>query len=160
MGNQLTKVHLRRITLDNYKECINLRLHGSQIEFIATNAESLADAYVNPTLVPLAIYDASLRGADPPEGSMIGFIMYEIATGVGFIERLMIDKSHQRKGYGKAAMLEVIRRLRLHPDVEMIATSYQPGNEAAENLYRSIGFIDWDEEWLKDHPQVFLKLSQ
>jgi diamine N-acetyltransferase len=160
MGNQLTEVHLRRITLDNYKECINLRLHESQIGLVATNAESLAEAYVDSNLVPLAIYDASLRGADPPEGSMIGFVMYEIATGVGFILRLMIDKSHQREGYGKATMLAVIRRLRLHPDVEMIATSHQRDNEAAGNLYRGLGFTEWDEEWLKSDTEVFLKLSQ
>ena len=72
----------------------------------------------------------------------------------------MIDKSHQRKGYGKAAMLEVIRRLRLHPDVEMIATSHQRDNEAAANLYRGLGFTEWDEEWLKSDTEVFLKLSQ
>jgi len=53
---------------------------------------------------------------------MVGFTMYELSAGVGFIRRLMIDQRFQRKGYGRAAMLEVIRRLTLHPEVEMIAT--------------------------------------
>ncbi len=61
--------------------------------------------------------------------------MYEVATGVGFILRLMIDRNHQRKGYGRAAMLEVIRRLKLYPDVEMIATSHQKANEAAAHAF-------------------------
>lgn len=161
MNSPLTQVHLRRITLDNYKECIALQVDESQAGLVATNVESLAEAYVNPTLVPLAIYDASVRGADPPAGTMVGFTMYEVAAGVGFILRLMIDRAHQRKGYGRAAMLEVIRRLKLHPDVEMIATSHQRGNEAAANLYRSLGFVDWDEEWLKQNdPEIFLKLRE
>ena len=32
---------------------------------------------------------------------MIGFTMYEVVAGVGFIHRLMIDRSHQRQGSGK-----------------------------------------------------------
>ena len=59
---------------------------------------------------------------------MVGFIMYELKGGVGFILRLMIDRRHQRQGYGRAAVLEVIRRLKLIPEVQMIATSHQRGN--------------------------------
>ena len=151
MNDPLDQVHLRRITLDNYEECIGLQVKEDQTGWVATNAKSLAEAYVNPTLVPLAIYDAAMRGADPPPGSMVGFAMYEVATGVGFILRLMIDRNHQRKGYGRTSMLEVIRRLKLNPDVEMVATSHQRDNEEAANLYRSLGFVEWDVEWLKDH---------
>lgn len=161
MSNPLTKVHLRRVTRDNYRECTALRVKESQAGFVATNVESLAEAYVNPTLVPLAIYEASMRGADPTPGTMVGFTMYEVAAGIGFILRLMIDRNHQGKGYGRAAMLEVIRRFRLHPDVEMVATSHQRGNEAASRLYRSLGFVDWEEEWLQEHEtEVFLKLVE
>mgnify|MGYP000044178988 FL=1 len=161
MNDPLNQVHLRRITLDNYEECIGLQVSEDQTGWVATNAKSLAEAYVNPTLVPLAIYDAAMRGSDPPPGSMVGFTMYEVATGVGFILRLMIDQNHQRKGYGCAAMREVIRRLKLNPDVEMVATSHQRDNEAAANLYRSLGFVEWDEEWLKGHEtEVFLRLEE
>ena len=161
MNDPLNQVHLRRITLDNYEECIGLQVEENQTRWVATNVKSLAEAYVNPTLVPLAIYGASMRGADPPPGSMVGFTMYEVATGVGFILRLMIDRNHQRKGYGRAAMLEVIRRLKLYPDVEMIATSHQRNNEAAANLYQSLGFVEWDEEWLKGHEtENFLRLEE
>ena len=139
----------------------SLEIEQIRDRWVATNAKSLAEAYVNPTLVPLAIYDAAMRGSDPPPGSMVGFTMYEVATGVGFILRLMIDQNHQRKGYGCAAMREVIRRLKLNPDVEMGDTSHQRDNEAAANLYRSLGFVEWDEEWLKGHEtEVFLRLEE
>lgn len=142
----MAKVHLRKITLDNFQECISLEVNENQKEFLAPNVKSLAQAYVNPNLFPLAIYDGAVIGYEKPQLPMIGFIMYEIVAGVGFILRLMIDSKYQQKGYGKAAMLEIIRRLKLYPEVELIATSHKRGNEAASRLYRSIGFVGWDIE--------------
>ena len=94
----------------------------AQRNFIASNVKSLAEAYVNPTLHPFGIYDAKAHYQANP--IMVGFTMYEIVDAVGFISRLMIDEKYQRKGYGRAAMIEVMRRLRLYPDVERIATSH------------------------------------
>ena len=79
-------------TSDNFSECISLEVNESQKEFIASNVKSLAEAYVNPTLFPLAIYDAKVAGYEKPELPMVGFIMYEITAGVGFILRLMINR--------------------------------------------------------------------
>lgn len=156
----MAKVHLRKITLDNFQECISLEVNENQKEFLAPNVKSLAQAYVNPNLFPLAIYDAAVMGYIEPQLPMIGFIMYEIVAGVGFILRLMIDSKYQQQGYGKAAMLEVIRRLKLYPEVELIATSHKRGNEAASRLYRSIGFVGWDIEWAVNHEsEVYLKLD-
>ena len=156
----MAKIHLRNVTLDNFHECISLEVEESQKRFIASNVKSLAEAKVNPNLFPLAIYDAAVAGYEKPQLPMVGFTMYEITAGVGFILRLMIDRKYQRNGYGRAAILEVIRRLKLHPEVELIATSYQRGNETASKLYRSLGFGDWDIEWAKDHESdIFLKLD-
>jgi diamine N-acetyltransferase len=70
-------------------------------------------------------------GYEQPNVPMVGFAMYEIVAGVGFIMRLMTDWKYQRKGYGRATMVEVIRRIKLCPDVEIIATSYRKENEIA-----------------------------
>ncbi|KAB8330408.1 GNAT family N-acetyltransferase [Scytonema tolypothrichoides VB-61278] len=110
----MAKAHLRKVTLDNFSECMSLKVNESQQEFIAPNVKSLAEAYVNPTLSPLAIYDVKVAGYEKPQLPMVGFIMYEITAGVGFILRLMIEHNYQRQGYGRAASLEVIRRLKLH----------------------------------------------
>jgi diamine N-acetyltransferase len=159
-GGCLAKVHLRNVTPDNFRKCISLEVDESQKELVASNVKSLAEAYVNPNLFPLAIYDAKVAGWEQPQLPMVGFTMYEITAGVGFILRVMIDCKYQRQGYGRAAMLEVIRRLKLHPEVELIATSYQRGNEVASKLYRSLGFVDWDIEWAKAHAtDIFLKLD-
>ncbi len=71
--------------------------------------------------------------------------MYEIVAGVGFIMRLMIDRKHQRRGYGRATMLEVIRRLKLCPDIEqakdvfpvakrVLLTAYADTDAAIESI--------------------------
>ena len=141
----MVEVNLQPITLDNYMECLSLQVNASQTSFVAMNAKSLAEAKADSTLTPLAIYDRKALGYLPPDMPvpMLGFIMYELKGGVGFILRLMIDRAHQRQGYGRAAVVEVIRRLKLYPEVQMIATSHQRGNEASAQLFHSLGFVPW-----------------
>ena len=158
-SQRMTEVHLRRITAENEKECLELRVDDAQARFIATNVKSLAQARSNPGLVPLAVYDRAARGYLQPRVPMIGFVMYEIDCGVGSILRLMIDRAHQRKGYGRAALVEVIRRLRLEPDVEMIVISHRHDNAVAAALFRSVGFVPWELEDISLTPgEVYLRL--
>ena len=156
----VTQVSLHQISEHNRTECLGLRVADSQSGWVAPNGESLEEAAANVNLVPLAIYDAVAGGCEKPDVPMVGFTMYELSAGIGFIRRLMIDRRFQRKGYGRAAMLEVIRRLRLHPGVEMIATRHRRDNEAAAKLYRSLGFVDWKTRRARGHPsEVYLRLE-
>ncbi len=111
----MSNVHLRPITLTTYKECLALELDPTQVSFVASNAHPLAEAKVNPTLTPLAIYDAAARGHDDPPVPMLGFAMVEIAAGVGFIMRLMIDRAHQGQGYGAVPVRRRSRGVRRWP---------------------------------------------
>ncbi len=159
----MAAVSLQFITPDNYVECLNMQVETEQTNFVASNAKSLAEAKADPTLEPLAVYDRAALGHLPPHipVPMVGFIMYELKGGVGFILRLMIDRHHQRQGYGRAALLEVIRRLKLIPEVQMIATSHQAGNKAAASLFQSIGFVPWEIAWTKDNEtEVYLRLRE
>lgn len=73
---------------------------------------------------------------------------------------LLIDSKYQRQGYGKATTQEVIRRLKLCPDVEVIATSYRRDNEVAAKLYQSLGFTKWDISFAMAHPtEVYVVLN-
>lgn len=156
----MARVHLRKVTRENFRECLNLQVAESQKGLIATNTQSLAEAYVDRNLFPLAVYDAAACGYERPEIPPIGFTMYEIVAGVGFILRLMIDRKYQARGYGKATAIEVIRRLKLIGDVEIVATSYRKENEIAAKLYRSLGFKPWDISYARSHPtEVYLKLE-
>ena len=148
------KVHLRKVTRENFRECIGLQVSESQKDSVADNIQSLAEAYVDDNLFPLAIYDAAACGHyEQLKAPMIGFTMYEIAAGVGFVTRLMIDRKYQQQGYGKATMVEVIRRLKLYPEVEVIATSYRKENQIAAKLYQSLGFRQWNISWAISHLQ-------
>lgn len=156
----MVKVHLRKITKENLRECLSLQVDDAQRNLVATTAESLAEAYVDANLFPLAVYDAAACGYEQPEAPMIGFTMYEIVAGVGFIMRLLIDRQYQCQGYGKATMQSVIRRLKLSPDVEAIATSYLRENEVAARLYQSLGFTKWEISFAIAHPtEVYVVLN-
>jgi diamine N-acetyltransferase len=100
-----------------------------------------------------------LEGTRSRVSPWLGFVMYEIDCGVGSILRLMIDRAHQGKGYGRAALVEVIRRLRLEPDVEMVVTSHRHDNAVVAALFRSLGFVSWELEGIALKPgEVYLRL--
>ncbi len=126
-------LQLRKITRDNLHECIGLSIKDDQKNFVATNVVSIAQAYVEPTFVPLAIY---------ADDTMVGFVMYghEPKTGFDWIIRLMIDARYQGRGYGRATMLEVLERLKQAPASKGIKISYEPENHTAERLYAQLGF--------------------
>jgi RimJ/RimL family protein N-acetyltransferase len=54
---------------------------------------------------------------------------------------------------------EVIRRLRLDPQVQLIGTRHRRDNEAAANLYRNLGFGPWKVPWQNADPdEVYVAL--
>lgn len=126
-------VELREITMENFRECIGLPLEDHQRGFVASNMYSLAEAKADGVSIPLAIY---------ADGKMVGFTMYnfDAKQGTGFIDRLMVAAGQQGHGYGRAAMSEVIRRLRETPGCRRIRTAFAPTNAVAERLYESLGF--------------------
>jgi diamine N-acetyltransferase len=126
-------IQLRKITRDNWYECVKLSTSEEQKGYVASNAISIAQAYIEPTYVPLAIYDDHM---------MVGFIMHgrDAETGFDWIIRLMIDAGHQGRGYGRAAMIEALSILKQLPDSKGIKISYVPGNGVAERLYADLGF--------------------
>ena len=126
-------IELREITMENFRECINLSVAEHQRGFVASNMYSLAEAKADGVSNPLAIYAG---------GRMVGFTMYcfDPKSGTGYIDRLMVAADHQGRGYGRAAMTEVIRRLRETPGCRRIRTSFEPTNAVAGALYQSLGF--------------------
>lgn len=155
-------VELKKITRDNVKECIRLEVTEEQKHFVATNAVSLAQAYValvNEDCMPMpfAIYY---------NGSMVGFIMLSynnakdpISKGKYYVWRLMIDKRFQKNTYGRQAMERALELVRTFPygEAEEVTLSYEPDNHVARKLYASIGFRERDE--LDDGEQVaYLRL--
>jgi len=126
-------VTLRDVDRENFGRCIGLEVHEGQRGYVASNLYSIAQSKVEPALRPQAVYDGE---------EMVGFVMYgyDEEEGCHCIARVMIDKSHQGKGYGRAATTEVVRRLRAEPGCRQIALSVNPENRTAQALYESLGF--------------------
>lgn len=153
-------VHLRPVNMKNLDQCLNLKITKEQENFVTGVAKSLAQAYVAPGLYPLAIYDEKALGCDEETQEVVGFAMYEIHQGVGFILRLLIDEKHQNKGYGKSTILELIRRLKLHQEVEIIAISHRKVNEKMSNICKSLGFVHWEIEDDPSGREQYLRLPE
>ena len=131
MGN----VSLRPITVENWQRCIELKVKEEQVDFLPSNLYSIAEAQYYPQAVPQGIYDE--------QDVMVGFVLYgvDVESGKWKVFRLMIDQAHQGKGYGRAAMEQVIERLRGKPDCAEILIAYKVENHAARRLYESLGFV-------------------
>ncbi len=133
MTRAFPTITLREVNPENYNRIINLRVQADQLNFVASNLASLAEARVFPNRTPLAIY-----ADDTP----VGFLMYAYLEKrqQHWIIRLMIAAEHQGKGYGRAAMRLAIERMRDIPGCCQIFISYEPENHAAKSLYTNLGF--------------------
>ncbi|ANY76150.1 GNAT family N-acetyltransferase [Paenibacillus ihbetae] len=142
-------ITLRKITLDNRRDIFNLEVAEEQRRFVASNLSSVASCYVLETNggrpFPFAIYS---------DGQPVGFVLmtygitgYELPSVAhdGYcILRLMIDKHHQNRGYGREAMNKILEFIRTFPagPARYCWISYKADNLPAKKLYESFGFID------------------
>ena len=144
-------VSLRPITRDNLWAVVDLKLHPDQENLIEDNVASIANAYVEPTFVPLAVY----AGDD-----LVGFAMYgqHPTTGAWWVIRIMIDRDHQGKGLGRAAMEALIETMAERVGCEEVVSSTLPSNAAMAGLFASLGFRPTGE--IEDgEPLVSLRLA-
>lgn len=128
-------LQLRGITRNNFMQVTRLQVTDAQKSFVAPNVYSLAEAKADPACVPLAVYDDEL---------LVGFVMYTMdeQDQEYWIYRLMIDRQYQRRGYGRAALLLALERIKADQSHHVVYISFEPENEAARDLYTSIGFTD------------------
>jgi len=126
-------IKLKKIDRDNFHPVLELSVFDEQNNYVASNCYSLAQAKAQPECVPLAIYS---------NDELVGFVMYcmDFEDNEYWIYRLMIDKKHQEKGYGKTTMLQVIEILKQDKGHSIVYISFEPKNEIAKKLYESLGF--------------------
>lgn len=126
-------IYLKKISKENWEECIRLKVSEEQQPFIASNLYSIAEVQFLPNFEALAVYD---------EEMMVGFVMFGLDPDDNnyWIYRLMIDEKHQGKGSGKEALLEVIKRLQEKPDCKKVLVGYHPNNKLVDQLYKRVGF--------------------
>lgn len=127
-------VQFRRITEENFPAILDLKQKEGQ-HFVPSNARSLAQAwlyYENHDVYSFAVY----AGETP-----VGFMqLYEEDDGGMFLWRVMIDRAHQGKGYGRAAVAELIRLVRESGKYPYLGLGCKPENAPALHIYESLGF--------------------
>ena len=135
----MTMLQLRPITKDNWIKAISLKVREDQMNFVASNAVSLAQLNFLDNFYAKGIY---------LEDEMIGFTLYGIDEDEQqyWIYRMMIDKKFQGKGYGKKAIQLIIDDIRAMREDhhKTISLSYEPGNEVAKYIYSKMGFKEVD----------------
>lgn len=152
---------MRRITTTAQRATVRqLTVAPEQQGMVAGVEKSLAEVDSDPALTAFAIYDESQRGLPEPNQSPVGFAVSEVVASVGFVLRLLIDEHHQHRGYGRAALAELVRRLRLHPEVELVATSHRADNAAMARLCEVLGFVPWEIPFEGPADEVYLRLPQ
>lgn len=130
------RVVLRDVTADNWEDVVDLELEPEQREFVADNAYSLAESKFNPYCVPKAIYAGK---------TLVGFAMYE-SNGDDdqphsyAINRLMVDRRYQGKGYGRKAMGLILEELGKDARLKRISVCYVAENEVSRRFYAGFGF--------------------
>ena len=136
-------VQLREITKDTVISIVKLDAGDDRTQ-VAPNAVSIAQAYFQKE----AWFRAILAGDE-----LVGFVMLNDPTLVErpdepdfFLWRLMIDRSHQGRGYGHAAIERLVDHVRTRPGAETLLVSHIDAVDALGRFYGSFGFEYTGEE--------------
>ncbi|HEU4921345.1 MAG TPA: GNAT family N-acetyltransferase [Candidatus Limnocylindrales bacterium] len=136
----LPPVELREISDANRPAVTALRVAPGQERFVDAVEESLAEAAETPEAKPW--YRAVYAGEEP-----VGFVMlsWNVTPAPGilgpwFLWRLLIDERHQRRGYGRAALEQLVDLIRAEGATELL-TSYNPDDGNPWPFYERFGFV-------------------
>lgn len=124
-------LRLEPVNEENYYECISM----PKLDYVASNAVSIAQAYVFKNRYPFCIFDGD---------KMIGFVMYKIEfeeeEKFYAMNRVYISTEYQNKGYGKEVVRKILKIIKDRHDCKEVYTSTNLENARAFHVYESIGF--------------------
>lgn len=135
-------IDLKAITEENFIDAFALKLAPEQERFVSHPVRSLAQAYVyREQCQPFGIYEGD---------RMVGYVMviYDYDIPEYDIWNMMIDRTEQGKGYGKAALDRVLDYIKTKPfgSSERVTLTCNKENLRALNLYKSKGFTETGAE--------------
>jgi diamine N-acetyltransferase len=136
------QVTLREITKETVRSILRLEVPDDQKRFVAPNAVSISEAHFSEQAWIRAIY----AGETP-----VGFVMLALEPEYAkyYLWRFMIDRNHQRKGYGVQAMRLVIAFVKQQPGAAALTLGYVPGVGDPSAFYAKLGFVEtgeWDDD--------------
>lgn len=130
-------MQLRDVDASNRARCEALEVHPDQRRFVSAVSEYLAGCEAGPWR-PLAIESG---------GGVVGFAMWapDPLDGSCTIGGLLIDRAHQGRGVGRAAVLALAEHLEERSECSILAVTYHPENLPARRLYAAVGFQETGE---------------
>ncbi len=149
-------VTLREITDENREAVLALRVAPGQEQFVSSVRYSIREAAEHPHAKPW--YRAVYAGDEP-----IGFVMLswnvepqppEI-NGPWFLWKLLIDESHQGRGYGQEVVRQIVELVQAEGGTELL-TSYVPADGGPAGFYERLGFVPTGE--LDPEGEVLMRL--
>ena len=131
-------VSLREVTRETLRSVCRLDA-GDGATQVAPNAVSIAEASFYDEAWFRAIYDGD---------ALVGFVMLYDPTLAErpeepnfFLWQLMIDKAHQHRGLGYAAVNMLIDHVRTRPGAKKLLVSHMSKADALGRFYGSLGFV-------------------
>ncbi|MEK4004503.1 GNAT family N-acetyltransferase [Paenibacillus sp. FSL H3-0333] len=129
---------IQPVNAQNWEEALEISVCKEHRHFVPSVMESLAYAYIKPWDEALDPYILSI------DGCIIGFFYISYTPGSSdnyWIGGFQIDYRHQRKGYGKQALVEIIKFIKeVHPKCSLISLTVEQENSVAQKLYEGLGF--------------------
>lgn len=127
---------IKPVDAANRPKVLTLQVLPEQRGFIETPEECLKEAEEWPEFRPVGLYS---------DGKLVGFAMYgSLLDSAGgrnvWLDRLLIDVRHQRRGYGRRFTELLIARLEAEYGEQPIYLSVYKDNASARKLYESLGF--------------------
>lgn len=123
---------IEKVNKENFLEVTKLELNTNQNDYIESNSYSIAESKYYTFWNPVALYDGDI---------LVGFGMYGKAEEDRvWLDRYMIDKNFQGRGYGKVFLNMFMGKLKEEYKCSEIYLSLYKDNTAAVTLYKSFGF--------------------
>jgi len=135
----VSDVHLEPLDPSNWRRALQIRCNPDQVKFVADHEPValviLSKSYIRPgglTWEPFGIVAGD---------TMVGVVALAHSEMKCEMLHLLIDRSYQGRGLGKAAVTAIVHQIRRElPDCKELTLTVHPRNERAQRLYRSVGF--------------------
>lgn len=132
------RVRLVDVDADNWRAVTAVESTPAQAVYVSPIAQYLCLCHYGGVWHPRAIVDGD---------DVVGHVMwaYDADEGATWLGGLVIDRSRQREGLGRAAVRAFIDEFTGADGAVHVALSYDPTNEIARALYLDMGFDETGE---------------
>ncbi len=131
-------MRLTEVTPGNMDEILKLKVEEGQERYVPSIAGIIARAWAyRKQGAELYVIEAEER----PVGLILIYELEE-EPACYYLMEMMVDGAEQGKGYGTAALREIIGKYSLHPRFPMLELSVDRENKRARHVYEKAGFVD------------------